>query len=112
MSPFVERVTNSFPHVQRTVASTYSGWISVFMAPLILGARHGEDVAVLVDLVDGVLGVHLGGDLVARRARGRAPEDGAVRRAGGQPGNRHAAQRLAVAGERDGERTRVPAPAV
>jgi hypothetical protein len=28
----VERVTNSFPQVHRTVASTYSGWISVFMA--------------------------------------------------------------------------------
>jgi hypothetical protein len=31
MSPFVERVLNSLPQVQRTVASTYSGWISVFI---------------------------------------------------------------------------------
>lgn len=31
MSPFVERVVKTLPHVQRTVASTYSGWISVFM---------------------------------------------------------------------------------
>jgi hypothetical protein len=31
MSPFVERVLNVLPHVQVTVASTYSGWISVFM---------------------------------------------------------------------------------
>jgi hypothetical protein len=28
----VERVVNSLPQVQRTWASTYSGWIPVFMA--------------------------------------------------------------------------------
>src|SRR5581483_9453392 len=31
MSGFVERVWNSLPQEQRTVARTYSGWISVFM---------------------------------------------------------------------------------
>jgi len=29
----VERVSNSLPQVQRTRATTYSGWMSVFMPP-------------------------------------------------------------------------------
>jgi hypothetical protein len=30
----VERVVNVLPHEHTTVASTYSGWIAVFMSPL------------------------------------------------------------------------------
>src|SRR3954449_4417632 len=38
MSGCVDRVVNSLPHVQRTWASTYSGWILVFIASLSVAA--------------------------------------------------------------------------
>src|SRR5687768_13902651 len=38
MSPLVERVLKLLPHVQVTVASRYSGWISVFMMRFIVDA--------------------------------------------------------------------------
>src|SRR5688500_15197766 len=72
MSPFVARVVNVFPQVQVTVASTYSGWISVFMVSLSVDARSTRDRArvvalgALVDLVERV------GD-GARRARAARP---------------------------------------
>src|SRR5262249_21078672 len=116
MSPFVERVTNSFPHVQRTVASVYSGWISVFMVPLSVGNRSTrltEHVAVLVDLVDLVQRIGLGGDQLAGHAGGSGGEDGAGLGAGFEPvGDRDKPQRLAVARERNRERAGVAAPAV
>src|SRR4051812_44756505 len=107
MSPFVERVTNSFPHVQRTVASVYSGWISVFMVPLIVGNRSTrltEYVAVLVGLVDLVERIGLRGDQLARHAGGSRGQHGARLGARLQPvGDGDEPERLAVAGERDGE---------
>src|SRR3954449_7799320 len=45
MSPLVERVTNSFPQVQRTLATVYSGWISVFMALFSLGGRTSPNTS-------------------------------------------------------------------
>src|SRR5689334_14798637 len=111
MSPFVERVTNSFPHVQRTVASVYSGWISVFMVPPIVGNHstgHAEHVAVLVGLVDLVERIDLRGDQLARHAGGSGGEDGARLRARFQSvGDRDEPERLAVARERDRERAGV-----
>src|SRR5690349_11293984 len=99
MSPFVERVTNSFPHVQRTVASVYSGWISVFMVPISVGNRstgHAEHVAVLVRLVDLVERINLRGDQLARDAGGRGGQHGADLRARIQAvGDRHEPERLA-----------------
>src|SRR5215471_2870578 len=108
MSPFVERVTNSFPHVQRTVASVYSGWISVFMVPLSVGNRstgHAEYVSVLVGLVDLVERIDLRGDQLARHAGGSGGEHGAHLAARLEPvGDRDEPERLAVARERDRER--------
>src|SRR5262245_4288975 len=111
MSPFVERVTNSFPHVQRTVASVYSGWISVFMVPTSVGnrsTRDAEHVAVLVGLVDLVQRIDLRGDQLARHAGGSGGENRADLPAWLEPvGDRHEPQRLAVARERDRERAGV-----
>src|SRR4051794_3674574 len=107
MSPFVERVTNSFPHVQRTVASVYSGWISVFMVPLSLGrpsTRYGEHVAVLVGLVDLVQRVGLRGDQLALHARRRGAQHGARGLARVEPRHADGPERLAVAREGDRER--------
>src|SRR3954454_23213438 len=101
MSPFVERVTNSFPHVQRTVASMYSGWISVFMVPTSVGnrsTRDAEDVAVLVGLVDLIERIDLRGDQRAGGAGGSEGEHGARLRARLESvGDRNEAERLAVA---------------
>src|SRR4051794_5763257 len=89
MSPLVERVSNTFPHVQRTVATAYSGWISVFMmSPIVdgfvarargwrsasAGAREAELVR-LVALVDDVARVSRHRQRVARPARRAADED-------------------------------------
>src|SRR3954447_12218163 len=114
MSPLVERVTNSFPQVQRTVATAYSGWISVFMVPLSLGrpsTRYAQHVSVLIGLVDLVERVRLGGDQLARGAR-RSRERGGRALTGRECVHRHRAERLAVARERDRELPRVPAPGV
>src|SRR5258705_1845710 len=111
MSPFVERVTNSFPQVQRTVASAYSGWISVFLVPFSLGrpsTRYAQHVSVLIGLVDLVERVRLGGDQLAGRAGGSRERRGRPR-SRRQAGDRDRAERLAVARERDRERRRVAA---
>src|SRR5438046_8496070 len=109
MSPLVERVTNSFPHVQRTVASTYSGWISVFMASIsVVGSstEGGERVVGLVGLVHRRAGVGDGRDLLPRRARGGREED-AVLLAGFQARHGHRAQQPPVQRDVDVERARV-----
>src|SRR5436190_19292418 len=97
MSPLVERVTNSFPHVQRTVASTYSGWIAVFMVPTSVGLKRrasrgrsaddAQDVIVLVGLVHRGARVDHDGDLLAGRA-GRPRDDHVALAPGGQPVHR------------------------
>src|SRR3954451_14926289 len=75
MSPLVERVTNSFPQVQRTVASAYSGWMSVFMVPTSVGpwtssTGDAQRVVLLVGLVD--LGARID-DRLERFTRRTAP---------------------------------------
>src|SRR4051794_27478324 len=98
MSPLVERVTNSFPQVQRTVASAYSGWISVFMAltRIVASTRGGERVVLLVGLVD--LRARIGDRLQLLTGRARHARDGHGRgRAGRQPGDRARDRRLARA---------------
>jgi hypothetical protein len=42
----VERVSNSLPHEQRTCATTYSGWMSVFMATPFARAEPARERAV------------------------------------------------------------------
>src|SRR5687768_5001624 len=85
MSPLVERVTNSFPQVQRTVASAYSGWMAVFMVPRSVGRRtssadRAPGVVLLVGLVDLRARVD---DRLDRRPR-RAAGSGQHRGDGGQ----------------------------
>src|SRR5687768_280055 len=75
MSPFVERVTNSFPQVQRTLTSMYSGWIAVFMVLLSVGLRTrsadgAQGVVELVGLVD--LRARVGDGLQRRPGRAAA----------------------------------------
>src|SRR3954470_24147771 len=104
MSPLVERVTNSFPQVQRTVASAYSGWISVFMAltRIVASTRGGERVVLLVGLVD--LRARIGDRLQLLAGRARLPRNhhggGRARR---QPGDRAGARGHAGAQEIDVE---------
>src|SRR3954471_24593029 len=113
MSPLVERVTNSFPQVQRTVASAYSGWISVFMALTRIGGstRGAERVVLLVGLVDlrAWIGDHL--QLLAGRAW-PARDDHGRGRARRQPGDRAGARRRPRAQEIDVEGVRRAASAV
>src|SRR3954452_16434257 len=105
MSPLVERVTTSFPQVQRTVASAYSGWISVFMAltRIVASTRGAERVVLLVGLVD--LPARIGDrlELLTGRAR-RTGDDHGGRGAGRQPGHCPRSGRLAGAQEVDVER--------
>src|SRR3954451_9667475 len=113
MSPLVERVTNSFPQVQRTVACAYSGWISVFMAltRIVASTRGSERVVLLVGLVD--LRARIGDRLQLLTGRARHPRDhDGRRRARRQTGHRSRAGRLAGAQEIDGEGVGRAAPTV
>src|SRR5437588_10946983 len=71
---------NSLPHVQRTCASTYSGWMPDFIAPLSLATRGGATGVVLVAAErQGVVPAVVVVDLIVR-----VGGDGdRVRRAGG-----------------------------
>src|SRR4051794_930864 len=110
MSPLVERVTNSFPQVQRTVACAYSGWMSVFMVDTSVGPRTSsacdtERVVLLVGLVDVGPRVHQRFEPLAAHAA-RAGEEDVDRRAGCQRDDARAADQGAVAQERHVEPAR------